>query len=89
MATNNDIARASLDLAKKMFKEFTGTTIEMARELIQLEDTLNAISSDIPKAEDEKVKIDTPLEKKVAEPVINKVSSKAVLPIDDSDDLPF
>ena len=52
MATNNDIARASLDLAKKMFKEFTGTTIEMARELIQLEDTLNAISSDIPKAED-------------------------------------
>ena len=88
MATNNDIARASLDLAKKMFKEFTGTTIEMARELIQLEDTLNAISFDLPKAENEKVNVSTP-EKKVAEPVINKVSSKAVLPIDDSDDLPF
>ncbi len=88
MATNNDIARACLDLAKKMFKEFTGTTIEMARELIQLEDTLNAISSDIPKTEDDKVNVSTP-EKKVAEPVINKIKSTPTKPIEEDEPLPF
>jgi hypothetical protein len=81
---HEEIARISLNLAKKMFHQFTNTTLEMARELITLEDNLNALSSDIPKAEDEKVKIsnesNAPTIKKAPVPPPSN---------DDSDDLPF
>ena len=87
MANHSELARASLDLAKRMFKDFTGVTLEHARELIQLEDQLNAISSDIPKAEDEHVNITNTEKKEVVKPEIKKAQTPPVK--QDDDDLPF
>lgn len=89
--THLELAKEAIEISKQLFKEFTHQSLEIARRLIQVEDNFNALSSnsDIPKAGDEKVRIDTPLEKK-AEPIIKKVEAqKSTKPIDDDSDLPF
>ena len=40
---NLELARKCLNIAKKTFKTFTGMELEMAKEIIQLEDQLSAL----------------------------------------------
>ena len=87
---SNDIAKEAIELAKKMFKDFTGVTLEYAKTLIDLEERLNAVSNDIPNPKDEIIPGVT--DKKSLEPKINKIDAggKAVpVPSDPDDQLPF
>jgi hypothetical protein len=89
---SNDRELRLLNLAKRMFQQWTGQSLEMAKELITLETEVMAVqsdkptekplASDAPKWEDEKPKITMPQMNVV------KPTQKAQIP-DPDEDLPF
>ena len=93
MAENNDREIRMLDIIKKLFKEKFELSIEIAKEIIEIQNELEAVSSNIPSYKDEKIP-GIPQEKhKIEQPVINTVRLNQTGPLvdpDDSDDgLPF
>lgn len=92
---NTELAEKLLVLCKKMFREFTGVEITLAKELISLEDQLRAITGEEPPQQKKpELPANTPPPPVVNEPPAPKeepiaasgVGSKIKPP---TDDLPF
>ena len=78
---NIELAEKILNFSKKLFKEYSGITLEYARELIELEDRVKALKPN---------KTNTQINKKLVEQQ-NIIKTKT--PIEENnlsiDDLPF
>ena len=78
---NTELAEKMLNFAKKLFKEYSGITLEYARELIELEDRVKALKPN---------KTNTQTNKKLVEQQ-NLVKTKTIVEENNLsiDDLPF
>jgi hypothetical protein len=92
---SNDRELKLLNLCKRLFQNFTGQSLELAKELLTLETEVMAVQSNKPVTQTEKPKEDIPSwedeKPKITMPQMNvvKPTQKAQIPDDDSDDLPF
>lgn len=78
---NTELAEKILNFSKKLFKEYSGITLEYARELIELEDRVKALKPN---------KTNTQTNKKLVEQQ-NIVKTKTIVEENNLsiDDLPF
>ena len=77
-----ELAEKMLNFAKKLFKEYSGITLEYARELIELEDRIKALKQPQTKTDNTPKKVET-TEKQTILPPQEQQSPF------DNDDLPF
>ena len=77
-----ELAEKMLNFAKKLFKEYSGITLEYARELIELEDRIKALKQPQIKTDNTPKKVET-TEKQTILPPQEQQSPF------DNDDLPF